>query len=244
MDADQERSGSGAPVYRHQPREGIADLSVGDPATIDAVSAHVERTLGPIESVFHEELSPHVHVDVLSVGPADDRPFRTLVSCGMSERPMPGAPDADTRRCELTVCLPVDWPLDTASWEDERNYWPVRLLKMLARVPHEYETWLWEGHTVPNGDPPEPYADGTELCGAILAPPILMPEEFLMLEREGHDRVTFLSVLPLHADEMQLKLDKGSDALYARLEAARVDTLIDPQRPSVVGKRRRRFGLF
>jgi len=52
---------------------------------------------------------------------------------------------------------------------------------------------LWSGHTVPNGDPPEPYAPNTKLCGALIAPPV--------------------AVWPLHADEMELKLDKGLEAL-------------------------------
>jgi hypothetical protein len=247
MDPEQERSGSGAPVFRHAERDPDAtpEISGGDPDLIEAVTDHVKRHLGEVQSVFHEIVSPVVHVDVLSVAPSEERPFWTLVSCGMAERAMTSSPDPDLVRAELFVCLPPDWPLEQEAWHDERHYWPVRLLKTLARLPHEYETWLWQEHTVPNDDPPVPYAEDTELCGAILAPPILMPDGFRVLERADEDDIWFFAVLPLHADEMQLKLDRGAEALYDRFEEAAVDIVIDPRRPSTGGgRRRRRFGLF
>ena len=52
----------------------------------------------------------------------------------------------------------------------------MRWLKQLARMPHEYDTWLWTGHTVPNFDPPEPYDESTSLCGALVMPPMLVPD--------------------------------------------------------------------
>jgi hypothetical protein len=55
---------------------------------------------------------------------------------------------------ELVMALPAEWPLEQSELEDESNYWPLGLLKMLARLPHEFETFVWFGHTIPNGDPP------------------------------------------------------------------------------------------
>gem|GEM_PF-6439728 len=37
---------------------------------------------------------------------------------------------------------------------------------------------LGAGHTVPNGDPAEPYAANTQLCCALLAPPSIAPDGF------------------------------------------------------------------
>ena len=61
----------------------------------------------------------------------------------------------DYRYAEMMICLPPDWNMDQRAWNDERHYWPIRLLKTLARLPHEYNTWLSDCHTMPNGDPPE-----------------------------------------------------------------------------------------
>ena len=38
-------------------------------------------------------------------------------------------------RAELAIALPADWKLDQESMKDEKWYWPIRLLKSLARLP-------------------------------------------------------------------------------------------------------------
>ena len=240
-----ERSESGAPIFRH----GEADFrdlepSAGDADLIDAVSAHVEGHLGPVDSVWHEIIPDVVHVDVLPVAPTEARPCWTLVTCGMAERPMTTPEGAEEFRfAELMIALPPEWPgPGDPAFEDEQHYWPVRLLKDLAKLPHQFGTWLWSEHTVPNGDPPEPYAEGTGLCCAMLLPPLNVPDGFRILERPGTGDVHFLAVVPLHRDEMELKLRKGSDALFDPFQRAGVTELLDPGRGSVA--KRKRFGLF
>lgn len=239
-DDDVEHSGSGSPIYRHnEPSEPVP----GDQSpAAEAIEAHVERHIGPIEQVYHELVSPYVHLDVLEVPAHDDRPWHTLVTCGMSAQPMV-VPDPELPRyAELVISLPPTWPLDKDVWQDERHYWPVRLLKQLARLPHEYETWLGIGHTVPNGDPPEPYAPDTALCGALIAPVLGWPEGAETLETEDGP-LNFYGVIALHAEEMELKLEQGVEALVGPFDHAGVSELVDAKRPSVV-KRRKRFGLF
>ena len=242
-----ERSPDGTRLLRYDERVAGADeISGGDDSLIEAVSDHVGAHLGG-DMVLHEMVSPTVHVDLLPSPATEDRPFTVVTTCGMAELPMRPPDDDEVRdltHAELFVLLPPDWPLDQESMQDERHWWPLRLLKTLARFPHEYDAWLWTGHTVPHGDPPEPYAENTELCGALVMPPMLVPEEFEVLERPDAAPIHFLMVLPLHADEMELKLRKGLDALYDRFDAANVDPIIDPARPSVVAPRRKRFGLF
>src|SRR5215218_9721433 len=195
--SDEEMSPGGSHIYRHQEPVGEPEIAHGDEALIDAVSAHVEQHIGTVEDVFHEVISPTVHLDVLRVPPGDGRPHHTLVTCGMAARPMQ-APDPGLAYAELTLALPPDWPVRQEDWEDERQYWPFRLLKFLGRVPHEYATWLGEAHTIPNDDPPRPYAPGTALSGAMLGPPLLPPADFRVLERpEGP--INFYAVIPLHA---------------------------------------------
>ncbi|MDG4772986.1 hypothetical protein [Solwaraspora sp. WMMD792] len=40
----------------------------------------------------------------------------------------------------------------------------------MARLPHEYSTWIGDWHSVPNGDPPQPYAAGTPFAGVVVTP--------------------------------------------------------------------------
>jgi hypothetical protein len=233
-----EHSGSGDPIMRHE-QSAEPWHSAGDPELIAAVEAHVTDHFGAPDTVWHQVVSPYVHVDVHVVAPTDERPVYTLVTSGMSERPM--VADGEELYAELTLLLPPSWPHpDNPESRSPEAYWPYQLLQDLAELPHEYGTTLWMGHTVPNGDPPQPYAPDTELCGALLAPPLIAPEGFSTLT-VGEREIQFLGVMALHADEMQLKLDKGLDRLVDLLAAADVTELLEPDRPSVVPPRRRRL---
>ncbi len=124
-----------------------------------AIFKQIETHLGPIDYVFHEKISESVHVDVHRVPPQKQRPFYTSVTSGMSERQMTVPDGAESLRlAELILCLPPNWPLSLHDFRDEQNYWPIRLLKILARLPLEFCTWLGLSQSVPNGDPPRPYA--------------------------------------------------------------------------------------
>lgn len=248
MEDEREVTPGGSEVFRHEVPQEEPPIEMEAPV-LEPVQDHVERHLGEVHMVFHELVSPYVHLDVLELAPTDERPHWTLITCGMSARPMEAAPEDAPRHLELMLSLPPDWKLSTEDFEDERWYWPVRLLKMLGRLPHEYSTWLGIGHTIPNDDPPEPYAPGTELCGAIILPPLLVPDDFAVLERPGEDAIHFLAAVPLYGHEMDFKLQHGTDALIEawHREGVEVSELVDPQRASLPpggGRRRKRFGIF
>lgn len=231
---------SGSPIYQHG--EPTAWEAPAGEEFIEEISAHIEAHLGPVETVFHEIVSDTVHIDVHVVKPTAECPFIRLVTSGMSDLPMttPDRPDIP-RHVELLVTLPPDWRLDQTSFEDEAWYWPIRLLKSLARLPHKHRTWLGWGHTVPNGDPPEPYADNTDLCGAILLPSITAPEAFRELHIPGEKSITFYAVVPLHEREMDLKLRSGTDALTELFGKKRVTDVVAIRRKDVT---RKTFGLW
>jgi predicted Zn finger-like uncharacterized protein len=226
-----EVSESGAPILRHQPRERSFEPPVIRSESAEQLEDHIRKYVGKVESVFHELVSDIVHIDVHWVPPTPERDFHTLVTTGMSDRPMTAPAGAeDYRYGELLISLPREWPLWEEAFEDERNYWPVRWLKQLARFPHEYETWLAPGHTIPNGDPPEPFAPDTKLCCWLLWAPALVAEEFVELTIDDQKTVHFMALIPLYEEEMQLKLVEGVDPLIDRLADAGVTELLDLDR--------------
>jgi hypothetical protein len=234
MTTEPEFSESGAPIYRHQQRQGDLEPAAGDLAHMDRLVAHVEQHVGPVASVFHELLSDLVHLDVHMIEPAGERDYYTLFTTGMSERPMRAPADfPDGRFAEVLICLPPDWPLTQQAFEDESIYWPIRWLKMLARLPHQYDTWLFTGHTVPHGDPPTPFADNTDLCCALLQRPTLFGDEFPTLEIGPDQRIHLLTLVPLYREEMEFKLRHGLNALVERLDKAGVTELLDVRRVNV-----------
>jgi suppressor of fused protein SUFU len=203
----------------------------------NAIAEHVIKQIGPITNVFYEVHPDIVQIDLLVVGPHQGRPYATIITCGMSERPMRVPiedPDdlgrvPELRFAELLLCLPPDWPLSAEAFQQEENYWPVRWLKRLARLPHQHDGWLGVGHTIPNGDPARPFAANSQFCCWMIDQPILFPKEVQKLRVS--DRATNLySAVPLYEDEMQFKLRKGGAALAQLLDRGKVTELIDPSR--------------
>ncbi|MFP6765322.1 MAG: suppressor of fused domain protein [Planctomycetaceae bacterium] len=210
----------------------------------ETVTVHVEAHLGAVRQVWRELISDAVPIDVLQVEPSDERPFRTLVTSGMSDTVMSVPPDAaDYGRAELFLCLPPDWPIGRSEFQNERHYWPVRLLKELARIPQQHETWVGPGHSIGNydGDQFTPYSDNTQFCCALVLPPMICaPPEFHELVLSDRT-IRFYGVWPLYQAEAELKIDEGFEALLDRLETSRVTELVDISRMNACTKPRWKF---
>ncbi len=229
-------------IVRHSSRTADTDLVAPVSPNLELITAHIEKHLGPATTVLHELVSDLVHVDIHVVPPTPKRNRYTLVTSGMSDRPMKVPPGLEELRfAELVIGLPADWPMEQTAWEDERYYWPIRLLKMLARFPHEYSTWLCMGHTVPNGDPPTRYAANTEMCCAFVGPPILTPQDFWRMPIDSQTTINFYGVFPLYLREMQFHLKHGMDALCGRFAKHAVTEVLRVGRTNVC---KRRFGFF
>jgi len=119
-------------VFRHERASEKHELDSAGAVNLDAITGHAEKFWGPVETVFHEIISEYVHLDVLFVAPTAARPFRKLVTSGMSDRPMTAPLDGE-KFAELVISLPADWPVDETSRKEDRHYWPIRQLKYLAR---------------------------------------------------------------------------------------------------------------
>jgi hypothetical protein len=208
---------------------------LGDTALIKAVSRHVSRWVGPITLVLHEYESEIVHVDLHWVASTPDRPFEVLVTSGMSERPMTTPEGEDVPKyAEVFAILPPGWPLYGPALEDERNYWPLRILKDLARFPHRWKTWLGCGHTLADSEGPSPpFASDTRLNSLILLHARMLPARFATLRAPGGREITFLAAIPLYQEELELKLREGTGALVNAMNEHGITDCIDPHRVNV-----------
>jgi hypothetical protein len=228
------KSMSGSPIWRHEARDREFEYA-GDSPDLEALVRHITESVAAPDIVFHEIVSDLVHVDVHWIKPDQNRRFHTLITTGMSDRPM--APPDQAREykyAELLIELPLDWPMTEEALKDEKNYWPIGLLKYLARFPHEYNTWLWGQHSVANGEPPASYHSTTNLSAAMLAPAVNLSSNLLRLRCRPDKEVWFFAVIPLYLDEMNFKLRKGVDALMGEFERHGITELLDPGRRSVV----------
>lgn len=239
-----ETTQGGSEVFRHAIREREMEVATGDADLIGAIEKHIEMYIGGDGMVFHELVSDLVHLDVHMVPPTSERNWYTLVTSGMSERPMTVPPGSELDEyAELVLCLPPTWQLSDEAFRvnNEQFYWPVRWLKQLARLPHEYETFFCAGHTIPNGDPPEPFHPTTKMCCWLILNSIWFDSEFNELELSDGRTIAFLTIIPLYAEEMRIKLEKGTEALLEKLGDLSMEDLMNPSRKNVAKKR---FGLF
>ncbi len=232
---DKEVSKGGSQMHRYKSPTGDLLPSYGDERETEAIEKHIEKYVGEIKSVYHEIVSEYTHVDVYWVAPTKERNFHTLITSGMSFKPM-NVPKGmeEYKYGELMLCLPPEWKLSQEDFKDENNYWPIRWLKILASLPHEYNSWLTRGHTIPNGENEDPFASNTKLSGMYITFPIHLPTDFIKFQVSPKKTIWFYSVIPLYSKEMKYKLDKGSDALEELFDKNKVSELLNPKRPSII----------
>ena len=109
---------------------------------MEVIENHITQNFGDFDSVFHEIISPDIHVDICMIPPSEERNYYVLVTMGMGAHWMKVPEELaeyKLERAELAVCLPPDWNLQS---DDEKWYWPIRMLKVLARLPISEDTWL------------------------------------------------------------------------------------------------------
>ena len=208
--------------------------SKGNLKIIKSVADHIETYFGKVDCVMHERVSPIVHIDVYVVRDMGDKKHQYLITSGMSEKPMP-VPDgaSDGRYAELVMGLPASWPLSPESFKDEANYWPIRMLKGLARFPHENNTWMYEGHSAHWLNPPGPIASNTAMTSVVLLRPRLIPEIAQRVHLSGEKGIRLWGVYPCYLEEVVLKERDGSAKLDELFDRHGVTELLDPKRRSV-----------
>lgn len=209
---------------------------LGNPESIEGITAHISRYTGVDAGCFHELIPTpgKPHIDIHHAEPTKQRNFHVLFTTGMSDKPMNvDRGFAKYRYAELMLCLPGSWPASKIDPDDETYGWPVAWLKMLADVPYEHNTWFGWWHTIPNGDRPEPLATDTKLCCWFLMQPQLFPEDFQTLKVSSDKTIHFYALVPIYKQEMEYKLKHGGEGLYKRLVKSGVTELLDPKRKNV-----------
>ena len=217
--------------------EGSQDETSGVPEVyteeeMEIVEGHIQQHFGAFEHVFHELASPDIHVDICVVPPSEERDYYTLVTMGMGAHRMhvpEELAEYKLERAELAIALPKDWKLKQEDMKDDRWYWPIRLLKSLARLPIASDTWLGWGHTMDNQ---EPFAPDTELCAAILTGPQGTEDGSEFCTLPGGEEVNFYQVIPLYRDELEYKLAHDADALLDKMNG--ISFVVEPDRQDAI----------
>ena len=187
-------------------------------------------------TVFHEVYSPDIHLDVYYIR-SKKHNFNILLTAGMSTLAM-NVPDSiegheNYRFAELMALVPKDIDFEDVHTGENPNDWIISMLKQTARFPHDYETWVGEGHTIQASEDFEPYADDTDFTGAVLLPSATFDENFTEIRRDGR-LITIHTVFPLYTEELEFKIQNGYSKFFDLLIENDAKEAIDTTRPSLV----------
>ena len=169
----------------------------------------------------------------------ETRAFNAVFTLGLSSYAMEGVPDDDWRFAELVMLLPLDWPLEIAP-----DNWPLVWLERLAMYPKRSNSWLGLAHTIPNGIPAKPFSDSTEFAAWMLIPPMELPKSFARFRLESGEVINFWTPIPIFADELALKTNKGATELINKFGRAGVGDVFDPNRISIYKRKTNIFGKY
>lgn len=211
-------------------KENYRPAEIYSEKEMNALEEHINRYFGKTDHVFHELVSPDIHVDIYIVEPTPERNFYTLITDGMGAHRM-NVPaeiaDDEIDRAELLITLPPDWNIQG---EDENDYWPIRWLKTLARLPITEDSWLGYGHTIATGEDDETVSENAPFQGILLVTPQAVPEEAGTCRLPGGKTINFYQLIPLFKEEMEFKLAHDADELIDLM--ADVEHVVDIKRPN------------
>lgn len=198
------------------------------PNSVELIDKHLDQFFDENEDivVFDEIESDVIHRDVYFVKANEDRPYHILLSCGMSALPMKIPEDIDSSPyAEVMILLPKEWNLEYDSFKDERNYWPIRLMKEIMILPHPDETWLGFGHTFAHEDDEE-FAERIGFNSVMLANSMELPDDFTQIELDNDEFVTIFTLIPLYKEELEFKKQNGATALLERFDKFGVEEIV------------------
>lgn len=229
------------PKFDFEPSNATLHEPYADMDLIEGIPKHFEELLGPVTMVYHENESSFVHLDLIQFGPDEIDGGWTFVTCGMASLPMnvPGqVQNAEAYRyAELVLHLPASWPMEWDRLKRPENFWPLQVMKSFARLPHAKETWVWYGHTLRNGDPPEPYPN-TRFDAVLACPAMQLPREVRAAEIPKGREVTFLTLAFIYPGEWERVHEVGGQQFFELVKQSGIRPMeffqLNLTRPSVL----------
>ena len=224
---NKKKAPDGTNIVRHEKIEAEIGLTPGTAGFAGARESVYERLFGKALSVSHEVLPLIPHIDVYTFKRTQgEKDVYSLVTGGMSDLAMklPRSAAAEVpRRVELIFYCS----------EPRAEY--ISTLHQAAHFPHAAKSWLGHGHTMPNGNPPEPLWGSKDLDTLFFLPPIVKKDQALPSELIlGGEPVHFLWVVPLTTAECNFKLARGFGAIMDLFQQNQHPYVFDPQRRSYV----------
>ncbi|RZK20392.1 MAG: suppressor of fused domain protein [Pedobacter sp.] len=203
----------------------------------EAIADHLDQFYESNEiTVFHEMVSPDIHLDVYFIN-AEKHAFNILLTSGMSllEMTVPEAVEEPElyKFAELMLLLPKSVEFGKTFPGDNENDWILEMIKETARFPHHYDTWLSIGHTLQATADMETYSKETDYVGLVVLPSVTFDEEFTEI-KAGDNLINIYSLFPLYKNELEYKIANNYNALLDRLIEKNAQEILNNSRENLL----------
>ena len=212
---EETRGGSQMRVFRRLP--GMPKYIYSEKESLE-LEEYVTKTFGEFKYAIHELISLDIHADILVVEPTEEEPFYKLVTYGAGAYKMPVPKEYReyaSQYAEYVINIPKDWDIKSSAPED---YWPIRVLKEVSRIPVICRTWLGPGHTTQSDEQGSPYAPDTKLNSVVLDYAMDKEENRASLQMSSGKKIDFYQVIPLYPEELKFKMDNNADKILDKLD--------------------------
>lgn len=194
-------------------RKKVKEPEVYTAEQLKLIEKHIKDNFGTVSNYFQNNEESRIQLNINVIPASRKSPYVTLVTTGMGAHVMSARGNSGTdyfSRGELVLCLPPGWKFDDSEPE---NFWPVRLLDIIANFASGENSWLSWGHTIDYG---EKLQEMTGFRGVILIMSMFGEDSWNCRLSES-DKVTFYQVIPLFESELRFKEKNGSAALVDQM---------------------------
>ena len=219
---------------KKEKKEDLMPLYLYDEKDLNEVDEYISKAFGNFENVFHEIISPDIHLDVCFIPPTNEEPFFKLVTMGAGAYEM-DIPDKwkeyRLERAEYVIYVPKEWNLNSPEIAD---YWPIKVLKDVARLPILCDTWLSFGHTTQDDEEGFPYAPNTKFNSVVLDFCENHQGE-VKLETSSGKTINFYQIIPLYPEELEFKMNNDAETLIDLFDKKNIEyKIVDINRRSAL----------
>ena len=179
------------------------------------VQTHLKHHFGKVKELALKEIIGDLTIHVIPSSPERDYIILSTSGAKLSN---------EQEHYELLMYLPENWNL--TDFNDLTQYWPIAWLRKIAY----YDGMVSPENTFSNEETYEPLAPNIQWSGFLILPE---PCEYGKIGRHKGKAVSFLNVIPLYKEEIELKQKAGTNELLERFQRNGITMVLDLDRPNV-----------